>query len=263
MYVKETATAAKAIIETIFNRIVIYFITIVQKLFHFSKEGIFDCAIYYISHICAIKPTPYWFWYFIQNPVGLNISMATPKFELSGTIEEGANPNKNRTFIGRFILFVLTVIVISSVVYFPFLQEEFPALRKITNAGSSQPELENALRNAYSTMDSLRRANDSLANIVTFIEPDTTTHQDPTTKPSPTGTWYEIQIGAFKDIDLTKYRNGLVNLDGEAAGEYNKLTLGRFTNPEIAYDFLADVKEIGFTDAWVVKKVNGVRVGSK
>lgn len=186
--------------------------------------------------------------------------MATPKFELSGTIENSANTNKNRAFIGRSILFGITIVVITAVVYFPFLQDEFPALRKFTNAGSTQPELEKALSHAYKTIDSLSRVNDSLTNINSFLEPDTAIIQANAAALNTTGAYYEIQIGAFKDIDLTKYRNGLVNLDGEAAGQYNKLTLGHFTNPEIASDFLADVKEIGFTDAWVVKKVNGVRV---
>lgn len=181
--------------------------------------------------------------------------MDEQKFEISGEIEGGESNPKRRSITGRFILFLLLVLVIGSVWYFPFLQDEFPALKKIT-MGSNYVEVDTTLLNENFELkekaDSLQLLTDSLLTVNDILLQGG--------EQAPTGIYYEVQIGAFSNFDIEKYNSGLVELHGETTNGITKLTLGRFSNLKLAADFLKDVKEMGFKDAWVVAKENGERI---
>ncbi len=77
------------------------------------------------------------------------------------------------------------------------------------------------------------------------------------------GIVYCVQIGAYTGIDLDEYKDNLVSLQQDSYEGINQLTLGRFTNHEKAYEFLATVHQIGFHDAFIISFKNGRRVQVK
>lgn len=189
--------------------------------------------------------------------------MADQKFEIEGEIEHDGPPkNRSRILWGRYFLFVLVVLVITGVFFFPYLQDAYPALRfgkKEPVPGTKDTVVYSAQSPAY--MDSILTVNDSLKRATEMLlEASINYSTESSSNSTPAGRVYEIQIGAFKNFDLNKFRNGLVNLNGEEAGAFNKLTLGRFTDEATAKSFLKAVKEIGFKDAWIVARENGKRV---
>jgi len=74
------------------------------------------------------------------------------------------------------------------------------------------------------------------------------------------GEVYYVQIGAFRNIDFTKYSSNMVNMFVEVADGMNKLIIGGFTNFDDACSFRKDIIRIGIKGAFIVKKVNGIRV---
>ncbi len=179
--------------------------------------------------------------------------MSEQKFEIAGEIEGGSENKAKRSINGRFFLFVFVIIVVGGIWYFPFLQDSFPALKKITMNGAPSMDSSFLKQGAnQQAFDSLVSVNDSLQRLNTLLIESSNDN---------TGIYYEIQIGAFKNFDLEKYQRGLKELHAETTIDgTDKLTLGRFTNLNTAKDFLADVREMGFKDAWIVAKENGVRI---
>ncbi len=88
--------------------------------------------------------------------------------------------------------------------------------------------------------------------------------------PSPTsmdfsrGVVFKVQIGAFKNKDLSKYFNNNPNFGGEAAekGE-QKFTIGIFRDYWDADKFKKYMREMGVKDAWIVPYKDGIRVEIK
>lgn len=74
------------------------------------------------------------------------------------------------------------------------------------------------------------------------------------------GLHYEVQIGAFKYFDLSKYSQNFYNLRGEEADGFDKYTLAKFRTYEEATNFKKDIRLMGVKDAFVVPKKDGVRI---
>jgi len=89
-------------------------------------------------------------------------------------------------------------------------------------------------------------------------------------EPSPTsmdfsrGVVFKVQIGAFKNKDLSKYFNNNPNFGGEAVekGE-QKFTIGIFRDYWDADKFKKYMREMGVKDAWIVPYKDGERVDIK
>lgn len=175
------------------------------------------------------------------------------KFEIAGKIENTGKKGSNRSIAGRYFLFVLTVLVVSGVWFFPFLQDAFPTLKNLSGDGALTDTTElNALYTPTLNTDSLVAANDSLQKANAKLLEISTDYS---------GIYYEVQIGAFKNFDIEKYQSGLVALHAERTVDgIDKLTLGKFRDLKVAKDFLADVREMGFKDAWIVAKEDGIRI---
>jgi hypothetical protein len=77
--------------------------------------------------------------------------------------------------------------------------------------------------------------------------------------PSENGVFYEVQIGAFQDFDLGKYKEELVRLKIEENDELKKYIIARFTSLKRAKTFLSDIQRMGIQDAFIVANVNGER----
>jgi len=78
------------------------------------------------------------------------------------------------------------------------------------------------------------------------------------------GVVFKVQIGAFKNKDLSKYFNNNPNFGGEAAekGE-QKFTIGIFRDYWEADTFKKYMREMGVKDAWIVPYKDGQRVEIK
>lgn len=78
------------------------------------------------------------------------------------------------------------------------------------------------------------------------------------------GVVFKVQIGAFKNKDLSKYFENNPNFGGEVAdsGE-QKLTIGIFRDYWEADTFKKYMREMGVTDAWIVPYRDGQRVEIK
>lgn len=78
------------------------------------------------------------------------------------------------------------------------------------------------------------------------------------------GVVFKVQIGAFKNKNLTKYFDNNPNFGGEAKeGEPQKITIGIFRDYWEADTFKKYMREMGVKDAWIVPYRDGQRVEIK
>lgn len=96
--------------------------------------------------------------------------------------------------------------------------------------------------------------------------------QDAANNPSPAtrgsidesrGVVFKVQVGAFKQKDLTKFAEGNENFSAEKDGDLNKYTLGVFRDYYEADAFKKYLREMGVKDAWIVSFKDGKRVPIK
>jgi len=81
------------------------------------------------------------------------------------------------------------------------------------------------------------------------------------------GVVFKVQVGAFKNKDLSKYFDNNPNFGGEAAdkdsNEPQKITIGIFRDYWEADTFKKYMRKMGVKDAWIVPYKDGVRVEIK
>jgi len=75
------------------------------------------------------------------------------------------------------------------------------------------------------------------------------------------GVQFKVQIGAYRNRDLTKYFANNKNFSGEVESDgTKKYTLGQFVNYWEADNFKKYLREMGVKDAWTVAYRDGARV---
>jgi hypothetical protein len=80
------------------------------------------------------------------------------------------------------------------------------------------------------------------------------------------GVVFKVQVGAFKNKDLSKYFENNPNFGGEAAKgetEPQKITIGIFRDYWEADTFKKYMRDMGVKDAWIVPYKDGTRVEIK
>jgi len=78
------------------------------------------------------------------------------------------------------------------------------------------------------------------------------------------GVVFKVQIGAFRNKDLSKYFENNENFGGEAGDDgLQKITLGQFRDYWEADTFKKYLREMGVKDAWIVPYKDGTRVEIK
>jgi hypothetical protein len=81
------------------------------------------------------------------------------------------------------------------------------------------------------------------------------------------GVVFKVQVGAFKNKDLSKYFDNNPNFGGEAAGkdaaEPQRITIGIFRDYWEADTFKKYMRDMGVKDAWIVPYRDGARVEIK
>lgn len=79
-----------------------------------------------------------------------------------------------------------------------------------------------------------------------------------------TGVVFKVQIGAFRNKDLSKYFDNNENFGGENEDDgVQKITLGNFRDYWEADTFKKYLREMGVNDAWIVPYKDGTRVAMK
>ncbi|NMM47103.1 Ezrin/radixin/moesin family protein [Marinigracilibium pacificum] len=77
------------------------------------------------------------------------------------------------------------------------------------------------------------------------------------------GVVFKVQVGAFKNKDLSKYFENHPNFGGETEDGLQKITLGQFRDYWEADTFKKYLREMGVKDAWIVAYKDGNRVPLK
>ncbi len=81
------------------------------------------------------------------------------------------------------------------------------------------------------------------------------------------GVVYKVQVGAFKNKDLSRYFDNNPNFGGEAAGkdanDPQRITIGIFRDYWEADTFKKYMRDMGVKDAWIVPYKDGQRVEIK
>ena len=78
------------------------------------------------------------------------------------------------------------------------------------------------------------------------------------------GVVFKVQIGAFRNKDLSKYFDKNKNFSGESSDDgVQKFTLGQFVDYWEADTFKKYLREMGVKDAWIVSYKDGTRVPLK
>lgn len=81
---------------------------------------------------------------------------------------------------------------------------------------------------------------------------------------NPQGVIFKVQIGAFKNKDLSKYFENNKNFSGDVdADGTKKYTLGYFSDYWEADRFKKYLREMGVKDAWIVPYKDGKRLNIK
>ncbi|UII22096.1 SPOR domain-containing protein [Fulvivirga ligni] len=77
------------------------------------------------------------------------------------------------------------------------------------------------------------------------------------------GVVFKVQVGAFRNKDLSKYFDNNENFSGENEDGMQKITLGQFRDYWEADTFKKYLREMGVKDAWIVPYKDGTRVDIK
>lgn len=78
------------------------------------------------------------------------------------------------------------------------------------------------------------------------------------------GVVYKVQLGAYKNFDMTKYFNNHKNFSGEIDDDGTmKYTVGEFTEYWEAEQFKKLLREMGVKGAWIVSYQEGKRIPLK
>lgn len=182
--------------------------------------------------------------------------MAKSKFTIEGEIENNAQKvivenkkpnNVNNAFftiiaIAAILFFVSTVYF--SVNYFNLKESTISMNEKIKKAENLIQE-NGAYKEANDTLQKkllkLKHENDILAE----------------NNDSAGGVFFEVQIGNFSEFNIDAYVNEIRNLRQEKAETGNKLCIGRFRSYRKALLFENDIKKMGFTNAFLVGRIDG------
>lgn len=180
------------------------------------------------------------------------------KFEIEGELEEEIEEEEQEeesrsvwVYILLAVFILLFLLSASLLVYYQFYkghgQFEWSLQKRNTTAVT-----DTSVTYLKMQRDSSLTQLDSLKNIIASSQSLFTA--------STAGEVYYVQIGAFKELDFTKYSPNMVNMFVEVADGMNKLIIGGFTNFDNACNFRKDIVRIGIKGAFIVKKVNGERV---
>jgi len=117
--------------------------------------------------------------------------------------------------------------------------------------------------NAKNELEEVKRTAEAAATTAPVNAP-TEANEIVATKGSIKGVVYKVQIGSFRNRNLSKYIDNNPNFSGETDPDgAKKYTLGYFKDYWEADNFKKYLREMGVKDAWIVAYKDGKRVQIK
>ena len=145
---------------------------------------------------------------------------------------------------GLMLLVGLLLLAVGYIIYIEFFPPFFGRWPRVEARNTLLLQKNEQLR---SELDSMNRVNGLLLEL----------------SPYYTGVFFEVQIGAFENFDLTDYKEDLVRMNIDKTEQVDQYTLGKFRDLERAVAFRRDIQRMGIKDAFVIAKVDGKRVTVK
>lgn len=150
---------------------------------------------------------------------------------------------------------------------YPNLSSEVKSLEsQVSSLESDLSSKDKEISNLKSQLDNANAMNSGGNSSSDDSNSEETTTSTPTKTSSKTipGLVYKVQIGAFRNKDLTKYFNNSSNFGGEVdADGTKKYSIGQFKEYWEADSFKKYMREMGVKDAWIVPYYNGKRISMK
>jgi len=151
------------------------------------------------------------------------------------------------------------------------LVEEHQSLQGQVNTLKSET---NALESRLSDKDAkISELQDDIASMRSDLQAAKAAAKKAQSQPKPNanagggemvdGVVFKVQIGAFRNKDLSKYFDNNPNFGGESTDDMQKITLGQFRDYWEADTFKKYLREMGVKDAWIVPYKDGNRVEIK
>ena len=133
---------------------------------------------------------------------------------------------------------------------------------RVADKDATISELQSSIQKFRSDLQAERQ---KLAEMQTKPAVDNATNTDMATSEAiMDGVVFKVQIGAFRNKDLSKYFDNNPNFSGEKDEDgTQKITLGQFTDYWETDTFKKYLREMGVKDAWIVPYKDGVRVDIK
>lgn len=148
--------------------------------------------------------------------------------------------------------------------YKRLVEEKESMANQLQEAQNQTSQCQSEMKALQAEVDRLKQENQTLK---TAPQPNVTsggTTSSTTTSASAAGLVFKVQIGAFRNKDLSKYFNNNKNFSGDIDPDgTKKYTLGNFTDYWEADNFKKYLREMGVEDAWVVAYRNGARIPLK
>jgi inosine/xanthosine triphosphate pyrophosphatase family protein len=189
----------------------------------------------------------------------------------------------------NFVILLCIVFVVATVstTYAQLSKEEKKEWKKKAKALKKNPE---ELKNLYEENDALKSEISGYKRQISSLEGQVkekenqmasmtqkmrsmeqelaTAQQEAASRPASmatddSGVIFKVQIGAFRDRDMSKYFDSTDNFSGETDEGVQKITLGRFRDYWEADTFKKYLREMGVGDAWIVPYKDGKRVAMK
>ena len=151
------------------------------------------------------------------------------------------------------------------------LVEESEALQgQVSSLKSENTQLKSRMNDKDAKVselqDDLAKLRSDLSTARNQLKEAKTAPQQPVSSgssPMIDGVVFKVQIGAFRNKDLSKYFENNENFGGENDGDLQKITLGQFRDYWEADTFKKYLREMGVKDAWIVPYKDGTRVPIK
>lgn len=149
-------------------------------------------------------------------------------------------------------------------------EEKQTADNSVTDLSGKVTELQSSISEKDSKIISLEEEIAQIRGQLSSVKAELAQMKSTPAAPAPMdfskGVVFKVQIGAFKNKDLSKYFENNPNFGGEAAkgeGDPQKLTIGVFRDYWEADTFKKYMRDMGVKDAWIVPYKDGQRVEIK